>query len=595
MRKKKTGENEELSVADVMAEIEADKEKDNKKEKKRKKEKKQKPETAETADNAVKGSVWAKLRLILIIVLVVAALCTAGLAYAGYKVTNSSTNYPNVCVGDVRIGGMTVEQAAAALEANGWNELLDANLELTMPLGVKEKIAYFTAGMIVPADEAARQAFSFGHSGNWFKNLKTYVNCLVNEVDVSEEAVNLNAAYIYSNVDSAIKSFDRLMEDKGYSVNEETKQLTMLKGAGKVRIDRDELYNKIVDAMGAGELKLEYMPVDDTLAAPDFNAIHAELVKAPENAYYDTEIREIVPSADGFEFDPAEALSLWKEAELCSVVEIPVEVVEPEVTTEKLKNVIFADVLGSMTTSFAGSSENRINNLRMACSKINGLVLNPGETFSYNETLGQRTEANGFLPAGAYADGEVVEEVGGGICQISSTLYAATLYARLKTVSRECHYFAVAYMDKGIDATVSWPRPDFKFQNNTEYPIKLVVWFDDYDTRTVTIEIMGTAKDNYRVELWHEAYPLMDDFEYDGVTYSDVHVGTATLTYRDIYDEDGNRIIREPVNTTASGDVYYDHYHFHKEDILANLGIDPDAEPGRTSIADEIGGTGSIS
>lgn len=588
MKKKKMRESEEISVADVMAELEAEKKAE--KGRKRRKEK-NKTETPEAANETEKKSIWFKLKLFLIIALVVAALCTAGLAYAGYKVTNSDTNYPNVHVGDINIGGMTVAETAAAFEESGWNDLLDASLELNLPLGVKEKIAYFTAGMIVPADEAAQQAFRFGHSGNWFHNLRTYISCLINEVDVSEEAIKLNEAYIYSNIDSAIKSFDKLMEDKGYSVSEETKTLTMLKGAGKVQIKRDELYDKVVEAMSTGETTLNYKPVDTSIQAPDFNSIHSSLVKEPENAYFDTETKNVAPSVDGIEFDTAEALRIWNDAELCSVVEIPISIIEPEMTTEKLESILFADVLGSMTTSFAGSTESRINNLRMACSKINGMVLNPGEIFSYNETLGQRTVDNGFEAAGAYADGEVVEEVGGGICQISSTLYAATLYARLKTIARECHYFAVAYMPKGIDATVSWPRPDFKFQNNTEYPIKIVTWFDDYDTRTVTIEIMGTAQDNYRVELWHEEYVVTEDFEYNGVIYPDVDIGISTTTYRDIYDEDGNRILREPVNISSNGSVYFDMYHFHKEDILADLGIDPEEQ---TAATGTNGGFGSI-
>jgi vancomycin resistance protein YoaR len=115
-----------------------------------------------------------------------------------------------------------------------------------------------------------------------------------------------------------------------------------------------------------------------------------------------------------------------------------------------------------------------VNNIALAAKKIDGVILNPGEEFSYNGTVGQRTESAGFKKAGAYANGKVVQELGGGICQVSSTLYCAVLYANLEITDRTCHYFPVDYLPSGLDATVSWKSPDFKFKNNRDYPIKLV-------------------------------------------------------------------------------------------------------------------------
>ncbi|HBD85810.1 MAG TPA: hypothetical protein DC001_00105, partial [Clostridiales bacterium] len=110
-------------------------------------------------------------------------------------------------------------------------------------------------------------------------------------------------------------------------------------------------------------------------------------------------------------------------ADYGDTVMIPLTVTEPELTTEKLASMLFSDVLGTATTSLTGSSLNRITNITLSAGIINGTVLNPGETFSYNEAVGQRTAERGFKEAGAYSGGQVVQELGGGICQVSSTLY----------------------------------------------------------------------------------------------------------------------------------------------------------------------------
>lgn len=536
---------------------------------------------------------WRKLRIIVIVLFIVAALIAGGIMYAGYRVSTSETNYPNVCIGEVNVGGMNRAETLAALDSYGWNRLAAEKFTVNLPMNISEKLVMSESGVLMQAEDAADLAYAYGHSGdwrNWFGNLKTYLQSVVRPVDITKDRRNIQSDYIYQRLDRAIKEFDRLMTtDEEYRIDEESSTLYMLKGANQLKIDREALYNAVVTAMENGEKSYECKVGTEGIKAPDFDKIYETLAIEPQDAYFDYETKEIVDSVEGFSFDTENAKKLWDKAEICTIVAIPVEILEPEITGEYLDSILFADILGKMTTGFSGSSANRINNLELACSKIDGIILNPGEIFSYNETLGRRTEEAGFLPAGAYADGEVVEEVGGGICQVSSTLYAATLYARLHTVARTNHYFAVAYMDKGIDATVSWPNPDFKFQNNTDYPIMIKVWIDKYDARNLTVAIMGTDVDHYSCKLWHESFSHTEDYEYDGNIYHDVNTATVTCTWRDVYDQDGNYLFREAVNRDADGDVYYDYYYFHKEDIIAKLPKLPSDSGGGES------GEGSIS
>ena len=205
----------------------------------------------------------------------------------------------------------------------------------------------------------------------------------------------------------------------------------------------------------------------------------------------------------------------------------------------------------------------RRSNLNLCASRINGYVLYPGETFSYNEVVGERTEEAGFLPAPAYVNGDVKDEIGGGACQVSSTLYAATAFAFLETVDRSCHVFPVNYMQMGTDATVTIPKEgksiDFKFRNNKNFPIKIVTDFND-EERTISVEIWGTLEDDDYMPVefdntygWTYDYDRFIDPAYpdrEGYTIKflvDIYNGTEddgrfyyrTITHRQVIDQEG--------------------------------------------------------
>jgi vancomycin resistance protein YoaR len=159
----------------------------------------------------------------------------------------------------------------------------------------------------------------------------------------------------------------------------------------------------------------------------------------------------------------AAAEKLFDAAAIGQTVTIRLIYTQTEVTTDALSELLFRDILSERKTYVAGTS-NRKSNVALAASAINGKILNPGETFSYNETVGERTVEKGYKSAGAYVNGEVVEEIGGGICQVSSTLYNCVLYADLEVVERSNHMFIVTYLPLGNDATVNWGTVDFKFK-----------------------------------------------------------------------------------------------------------------------------------
>ncbi len=499
-----------------------------------------------------------KVGIIAPIVLMVAAVFVGLIGFLGYKITCSEKNLPNIYVDDVFVGGLTQEQTRAALDEHEWDAATKETLKVQLLGDVSFEVEMCGSGMLLSTDDAVKAAYSYGHSGNWFENFFTYAAGLFGHVDVNSHGRTLNIDYITGLIDDALKKQDEEMADNGYSVDEETAVLTLLKGAGQIKMDPDAIYSAVLTALESGQKSISYTALVSEPKMPDFQKIYDELAIEPVDAYFDSETKSIVDNVDGFRFDVEAAESAWTGADYGETVSVPVTITVPEVTTESLEALLFRDVLGEQETLYYTYDSNRVNNLHLAISKIDGLILNPGEEFSYNDVVGQRTEEAGFLAAGAYDDGQVVQEIGGGVCQVSSTLYSACLYAQMEIVERSNHYFKVDYLDYSMDATVSWPSPNFRFRNNTEYPIKIHAFCnDEYDTYNhqggMRIEILGTDLDGSYVKIWRETWMIGHP------EFPDICIGYSILQHRDIYSADGTLLRSETYD-------YLDEYYLHEED-----------------------------
>ena len=173
------------------------------------------------------------------------------------------------------------------------------------------------------------------------------------------------------------------------------------------------------------------------------------------------------------------------QADYHAAITVEPEVILAAVTKSELTNRF--GKISSYTTNTT-SNKNRNTNIRLSAEAINGKTVLPGDTFSFNETTGERTEAKGYKPATAISGGQTQDEIGGGVCQTSSTLFNAVARANLEIVSRSPHAWPSNYVEKGMDATVNWPGLDFKFRNNTDWPVFIVA---HYENQKVTVEIYG--------------------------------------------------------------------------------------------------------
>ncbi len=177
-------------------------------------------------------------------------------------------------------------------------------------------------------------------------------------------------------------------------------------------------------------------------------------------------------------------------------VELPVEILSPRITSESLSTI--EDLLGSYTTKFNANNKNRTQNIKLAAKAISGTILMPGDVFSFNDVVGPRTKNRGYQDAPVIIKGETIDGLGGGVCQVSSTLYNAVLLSGSKVLERARHSIPSAYVPKGRDATVSYGSIDFKFQNNFMQPIFLESYVY---SNLLTINIYGKKTGNKTVKI----------------------------------------------------------------------------------------------
>lgn len=491
-------------------------------------------------------------KYVTIICVVVVALLMAGAAGFGIYVSGSDTIYPKVSVNGVDVGGMTAAEAADALTAAGWGEG-DKTVTVDLPLVHTLSVSAADVGAEVSAKEAADEAFDYCHGGNILTNTMAYVRCLFSGAEVEVKA-SVDEAALSELVRSEVTKVKSGLMTSGVEINGDT--LEVVKGASAVEIDETELISLVKTALE----DMKYGPIEyevevDASVELDIDELYNSVCCEASDAYYDKDKKEVVPSVTGVDFDKAEAQKLWDAAELGDTVKIPLTLTEPEMTTEYVESRLFADDLGeTVTTSLSGSTQNRITNVKLAAEAINGIVLAPGEQFSYNDALGERTTERGYKAAGAYSGGQVVQEVGGGICQVSSTLYYAALLANLQIDTRTCHYFPVGYLPAGLDATVSWGGPEFKFTNNRNWPIKILASVDS-SNNTVSVHIVGTDEDGSYVQMTYTTWLVYNNSE-----YPETATGYKAATYRNVYDKNGALISKEI--------EAYSEYHYHEEDIV---------------------------
>lgn len=421
----------------------------------------------------------------------------------GLVVSQSENIISGISINNIDVSGLTKSQAIEKLNSNFSNKL---SSDLTLTYGDYTTTLNFES--IKPElalNSAVDTAYNIGRfEGNIFLNNLKIVSTKFDKKDLVIN-VNFNAELFSKSIEKINNEIPDKVVNSSYKID--GNNLIVENSANGYKIQDDLLKKNIENAILNNESTVQ-IPVEQFEAeAVDILAIYNAIHKDAVDAYFTTNPYEIHKEEEGLDF----AISLEDAQKLVSqnqaTFTIPLKVLKPKVTVKNLSQEAFPDLLASYSTSYATSSANRCTNVELATKSINGYVLMPGETFSYNDTVGQRTAARGYKEAGVYLNGEVTTGLGGGICQVSSTLYNAVLLSNLEIVERTNHTFKPSYVPAGQDATVSWGAPDFKFKNNRNYPIKISattsgknIYFniyglktdDDYEVKIVSNQV-GTV------------------------------------------------------------------------------------------------------
>lgn len=523
-----------------------------------------------------------KIALIVILIVVI-ALAAAYVGLCVY-VDRSGKYLPNTIIAGVDVGGLTQVEGTYALDEQLERRLDGVSVEFscegtlyTVPLSA------FT----VDTGAAMQQLISAQYNSSLLTRGAGFLAALAGGSRHSLEAA---LTEVPSVVEQAMLEHADVESQTTWTVG--TEDVTFHKGRTGRTLDTRTLTAALMERAGHllnDDEPVGYAPVEAELviappAVPDFESIYQELLTKPADAYLDVDTKEIVPSVTGVSFDIPAARSALESTPEGGTCVVPLDLEEPEVTTEKLSSLLFADVLGTSVTSCAGPS-NRWYNIDLACSRVNGTILMPGDEFSYNDLAGPYSTAGGYRKAGAYVGGKNIDTTAGGICQLSSTLYWTTLKANLEITERNKHLYNSGYMPVvGTDATVYSDSLDFRFKNNTEYPIKIECYQSSGHKLYVTIygtDTTGIHGEPYSVTLATVPYktyykPDASKVPVGGDPVRDTEYarynGITIELYQRLVDKDGNVVDEYFMykNTYKPSDgVYY----YNPEDA-ARLGID---------------------
>lgn len=428
----------------------------------------------------------------------------------------------NKIINGVSIMGIDVSHLTREEAKEKINSVFDDRLSNDLIFKHNDELYSFLPNQIESSydvDKVIDKAYLIGRDGNIFQNNFSILKTNYYTFDLSPD-------FLYSNdkLDDLITQMESNFKDglKNPSYVIDGNNLIITSGSDGYIVKSDELKLAIVSKLTSSEYDTNPIEISVEMKKAEsinIDSIHSDIYKTAVDASYTKDPYTIHASSNGLDFgisvDEAKALVAKNNT---STYTIPLKTLYPKITTNDIGSEAFPNSLASYSTSYATSNSNRSSNIALAASKIDGTVIMPGDTFSFNDTVGKRTAQSGFKEAGVYVNGTVSTDYGGGICQVSSTLYNAVLRSNLEIVDRSNHEFLVSYVPIGTDATVSWGSPDFKFKNSRSYAIK--------------ISAITSGKNLY-VRIWG----LNESTEYD---VEIVSYKTSTISYKTTYTSDSS-------------------------------------------------------
>lgn len=406
--------------------------------------------------------------------------------------------YHGVSAGGVDLSGLSRTAALEALEKPLASQSPGQSLDISVG-EYAHSLDLSDVGTRYDASQTAEDAYLYGRTGGLFSRVSAVWKALTGGAEINP-SIAVDQELLDAKIQELVNELSSEIAEPAYTLENDV--LTLDRGQTGISIDTDEFSSFIRDRILSGDLSpAVYEPTVEDPDQFDLMLIRDAVERPMQNPRLDLENdpsgKTILPAQRGISLDVEGAQKVLEESDE-RFVELPLIFTEPTMTTEEFRGTLFLDVLGEGTTSFNANLIGRTTNVKLACDFVNGTILNPGDVFSYNQTVGPRTYARGFKDAIVYVGTSAEDGVGGGICQVSSTIYYAALRADLEIVERKAHSRTVTYVPLGEDATVAWGAVDFRFRNDTDYPIRIDV---SYGRSSLTVRLMGTKTENKTVQM----------------------------------------------------------------------------------------------
>ena len=439
-----------------------------------------------------------KLKKIFILIIpIILFLIIVSTIFAILNINNEKI-VKGVCVQGVDLSDMTEQEALNVLK-----EKIEKILKNDISLVYGEYSTTITPEQIefkLNYEEAVNEANSIGKKNNIlidnFNILKAKI--FKTNIKIKNEYNKEILQDIIKNINSELPG---AVKEVSYEIDND--KLIITKGNSGIYIDSEKLKNDIINNINSQLIDIKndiQIPVKEKNADPiDIEKIYKEIYKESKDAYIEEDPFKLHVEEDGLDF----AISMEEAKEIISEekdsYEIPLKIDKAKVKTEDLGDKLFKETLSKFTTIYDAGNTSRGTNIAIAARTINNTVILPGETFSYNKILGNTTKEKGYQLGTAYVGGKVVPAYGGGICQVSTTLYNAAIYANLEIVERYNHSYSVSYVSGSRDATVSYGGKDFKFKNSRTYPIKIVA---SAKNGVISVSLKGIKEEKeYDIEI----------------------------------------------------------------------------------------------
>lgn len=430
--------------------------------------------------------------LLIILILILLLL----IASTVFGIINMNTNkiIKGVYINNIEVSNLTKQEAIEKINNELNNE--ENNYIIVKHNEYSKQIRLSNLEGKFNVEECVDAAYNLGRSRNIMKDNSKTIETMLSNINLIT-TFSYNEELLEKVINEIALELPGVATDSSYIVDND--KIIIKNSKDGIQIKTSEFKKNIIEFFEKGEKSLE-IPVEQVARKEiDIEKIHEEIYKAPKDAYYTTNPLKIYKEEDGLDF----AISIEQAKQMLSEdkdeYEIPLKSIKPKITVANLDSGAYPDQLSTFTTNYGTSDVNRNTNIALAAKSINSVVLMPGETFSYNDLIGECSTRTGYKAATIYMNGELSTGIGGGICQVSTTLYNAVLRANLEIVERKNHSLGVTYVPSGQDAMVSIGSQDFKFKNNRDYPIKVVAFVG---TGSITCQIHGLKQETeYEVKL----------------------------------------------------------------------------------------------